>query len=471
MTANWTPAADQSSGVKASDLQVAKGTGTATRSFTMEHKMGLLTAAISTSTTTVDNVITYDGNSWNGTTWTSSSKTTLSYYVSRTFTSSNKPYISSNTLYYIGKPSANDITFTTSATDSGSPLYYAWTLHNGSTTTTVVGSASTYKTLTIPAYSGKTFRQKIWNYSYSGEGKQFNVPHTGNYKIECWGAGGGAGMVNAKSFTAGPGKGGYTYGEISLTESTDLFIYVGGRGGDMLYNSSTKRTYQDAPGGWNGGGLGAYDRADDDGDGAGGGATDVRLESAGSESTWNTFSSLKSRIMVAGGGGGGGYRVHHGGCGGNTTGGWAWYQESGQSKVTLTAINPGSQTSGYKFGQGQDGRNNPSQTNNTSGGGGGGYYGGQAHQNSPGVTSNSGYPAPGGSSFISGYSGCNAIKEGATSSDGGDSNHTGSPNHYSGKVFTNGVMIDGDSSMPNYSGDGNITGNSGNGYARITLTN
>jgi len=287
--------------------------------------------------------------------------------------------------------------------------------------------------------------------------------------MECWGASGGAGLVEGVSFTDGPGKGGYTYGEISLSTDAGLFVYVGGRGEDMLYNSSTNRTYQDAAGGWNGGGLGAYDRKDNDGDGAGGGATDIRLESAGGGAMWNTFSSLKSRIMVAGGGGGGGYRVQHGGCGGNTTGGVAWYQESGGQKTTVTTINPGTQTSGYKFGQGQDGRNNPKQINNTSAGGGGGYYGGQAHQDSPGLASNSGYPAPGGSSFISGYSGCNAIKQGATSADGGTTYHTGSPNHYSGMVFTNGNMIDGDHSMPNYNSSGNMTGNSGNGFARITI--
>lgn len=434
----------------------------------MAHKMGLLAGSIPAQAT-ADDVITYNGNTYNasatGEKWTRISATTITWNASTTFTTStNKPYKNGSTLYYIANPTDNTVSISASA---GTQLY-AWSVSGSATT---VSSANAYKTFTIatPDYTN-AFNKKIWEFCYSGEGKPWAAPHTGTYTMECWGASGGAGMVNAKSFTNGPGKGGYTYGEISLNESTDLFIYVGGRGGDMLYNSSTKRTYQDAPGGWNGGGLGAYDRADDDGDGAGGGATDIRLESAGSGSTWNTFSSLKSRIMVAGGGGGGGYRVHHGGCGGNTTGGKAWYQESGQSKVLLSTIDPGSQTSGYKFGQGQDGRNNPSVTNNTSAGGGGGYYGGQAHQNSPGLSSNSGYPAPGGSSFISGYSGCNAIKEGATSADGGDSNHTGSPNHYSGKVFSNGNMIDGDNSMPNYSGSGTITGNSGNGYCRITLT-
>ena len=54
----------------------------------------------------------------------------------------------------------------------------------------------------------------------------------------------------------------------------------------------------------------------------------------------------------------------------------------------------------------------------------------------------------GGSSFISGYSGCNAITS-AT-----DRTPSGQPNHYSGKVFTNMTMTAG--------------ANSGNGKAAIT---
>ena len=71
----------------------------------------------------------------------------------------------------------------------------------------------------------------------------------------------------------------------------------------------------------------------------------------------------------------------------------------------------------------------------------------------------------GGSSFISGYSGCNAISESSTSS---NIIHTGQPNHYSGKVFNNAQMIARNASMPNHDGNGNMTGNSGNGYAKIT---
>ncbi|MCL1876920.1 IPT/TIG domain-containing protein, partial [Candidatus Saccharibacteria bacterium] len=60
------------------------------------------------------------------------------------------------------------------------------------------------------------------------------------------------------------------------------------------------------------------------------------------------------------------------------------------------------------------------------GGGGGGYYGGRASWMSAGA---------GGSSFISGLVGANAIDAGGA--------HTGQPNHYSGKVFSNAVTTAG----------------------------
>ena len=84
----------------------------------------------------------------------------------------------------------------------------------------------------------------------------------------------------------------------------------------------------------------------------------------------------------------------------------------------------------------------------------------------------------GGSSFISGYNGCDAISESSTSS---NIVHTNQPNHYSGKVFTSGVMIDGagcnwSTGVATNCGanqpqpDGTMaTGHTGNGYARITV--
>lgn len=81
----------------------------------------------------------------------------------------------------------------------------------------------------------------------------------------------------------------------------------------------------------------------------------------------------------------------------------------------------------------------------------------------------------GGSSFISGHNGCDAIVEKTGA-------HTGQAKHYSGRVFTDTVMIDGAGYgwtnvkggvqlMPNISGGNyaNGVGHTGNGYAKITL--
>lgn len=105
--------------------------------------------------------------------------------------------------------------------------------------------------------------------------------------------------------------------------------------------------------------------------------------------------------------------------------------------------------------------------------GGGGYYGG-GHGVHPGST----WPGGGGgSSFISGHSGCDAIKSESTEN---NIIHTGQSIHYSGMYFTNTVMIDGAGynwttkkekyvGMPTHDGTSTMAGNSGNGYAKITL--
>jgi hypothetical protein len=66
----------------------------------------------------------------------------------------------------------------------------------------------------------------------------------------------------------------------------------------------------------------------------------------------------------------------------------------------------------------------------------------------------------GGSSYISGYAGCNAVNSAGV--------HTGQPNHYSGYIFTDSQMISGTSQMPSPNG-GTQTGNYANGFAKITL--
>ena len=417
--------------------------------FAMTHKMGLAHVTLNQRTGVVASRVLLNGVVQN-----QSSESTSSVRASGNFLT-NFMYNKSYECYFIMKPGIeNAKTFDCTERTEATAWIDAWT-------TSVGENECKHFDATVRPYTNYTA-----NFSYSGEMKSISTPMKCDYTMECWGASGGSARLNG-TLTNLQGKGGYTYGEISWDSGTPIYVYVGGKGEDMAYNSSTKKVYQNASGGWNGGGNGTWDHSDDDGDGGGGGATDFRLTKASKSdnSIWNELESLKSRIMVAGGGGGGGYRIHYGGCGGNTTGGVAYYT-SGSSKVTITTTTPGSQTSGYRFGQGQNGGNG-SSLNDTAAGGGSGYYGATSDQSPVSIQSNNTTPAAGGSSFISGHSGCNAIKEDAETNTGGDTNHTGSPNHYSGKVFKNTSMINGDSSMPNYSGSGTMTGNSGNGYARI----
>jgi hypothetical protein len=250
---------------------------------------------------------------------------------------------------------------------------------------------------------------------YSGTYKSV-ILAAGTYRMECWGGAGSQRYSNSKVTTMG-GLGGYARGDIELKNDLRLYVYVGGAGtiGNKKGTGGT--------GGWNGGGNGGGDDSDDTGP-AGGGGTDIRLVSG----------NLYSRIIVAGGGGTGGKVDEYWGNGGGGLSGQTY-------NSTSTAIGKGgTQTTGYAFGSGGPGSKGGSGYSG-GGGGGGGYWGGTGSKRN---SSQGG----GGSGFVSGMSGCNAVVSSASSSP------SGSPNHYSGYVFTNASMTTGT--------------RSGNGLARIT---
>lgn len=156
---------------------------------------------------------------------------------------------------------------------------------------------------------GKTYPVgTIFNYEYTGNVQQVILP-PGRYKLQCWGAQGG--NVSG-SYSAQGSKGGYSEGELTLTEKTTLYIFVGGKGTD----SSTSSTSGTANGGWNGGGSSArrsnYNSGDTNGMSyprPGGGATDMCLVTStmnydDSGRTNRSNVSLLSRFIVAGGGAG-----------------------------------------------------------------------------------------------------------------------------------------------------------------------
>lgn len=274
----------------------------------------------------------------------------------------------------------------------------------------------------------------------TGTGQSFTIPAAGTYCFECWGAQGGHSTYG--------GKGGYTKGNIHLDDET-FYIYVGATTGGKY-------------GGFNGGGNGGRPTSSSFGGYGGGGATDIRL----------VDNNLKSRIMVAAGGGGADYWKGwaSGGYGGGTTGGY------GSAHHTANTVTPATQIKGGvhctrngqegtdgSFGAGGHGCYNPETI--YGGGGGGGYWGGAGGSNNSSDCDS----GSGGSSFVSGHSGCTAVISASSTNP-----RTTAPvaNHYSGYVFSSGTTITaGNVAVPQttyYETTSTETGHSGDGFARIT---
>ena len=371
---------------------------------------------------------------------------------------------SSLACYFIVNPTKS-YTFGTSYKYSDSNPYRQWNDITVSSTSNTVASGK-YKEIptTVPK-----FKNLGRLYGYTGECQTYTpILSEKKYQMECWGAAGGRGV-----HTGGVGGsypcGGYTSGNIILTSYTPLYVYVGQRGNDAIVDGQ-------AAGGWNGGGNGEWDNSDDESCGAGGGATDIRLTKASEtdNNVWYGFESMKSRIMVAGAAGGNGALANSfGGHGGNILGGLP-----GRNSNYFSDDIQSSQTSGYKFGYGENGYILPQ--NYPRAGGGGGYWGGRTPEVNGGWNGMWEHPAYGGSSYISGYSGCVAVKSGTSDDDitfRTETNEVTKASHISGYVFISDSMsmIDGDTSgMPNPENASltaeTMTGNNGNGYARITCT-
>jgi hypothetical protein len=228
------------------------------------------------------------------------------------------------------------------------------------------------------------------DYTYTGEVQTFTAPQDGDYLLEAWGAAGGGPYNSTYS-----GYGGYVGGVIHLKETQTLYIYAGQR------NNARQGT-----GIFNGGGI----TTEDSNSGRGGGATDFRLVPGDDDTEWNKPLSLNSRILVAGGGSGcgdtnsnstGRQRGHAGGLNG-------W--NSKEDPANGWYSRGGTQTAGGTFKSGTSGNSNNGQFGKGGdafalhylGGGGGGWYGGAG-------TGYANLTGSGGSSFISGKTGCVAI--------------------------------------------------------------
>ncbi len=261
---------------------------------------------------------------------------------------------------------------------------------------------------------------KEYTFSYTGDYQEFIAPFTGLYKLEVWGAEGGFGNSSSPG-----GKGGYSSGYYKLTVGDKIYIYVGGKG----------TTGVDPNGGYNGGGAAQTGTAGKHA-GSGGGATDIRLING----LWNNSDSLKSRIIVAGGGGGGGW--FHNTNAGNYSGG-AGGGLSGANGETVYSSNPvgtgasqtkpGTSTQGGITTGGLGYGGTGLRASSSAGGGGGGYYGG-------------------GGSYCAGG--------------GGGSGYIGGVTNFEDVLP---ITLDGTKDIPTYDNTDTMKGNSGNGFAKISL--
>lgn len=292
-------------------------------------------------------------------------------------------------------------------------------------------------------YTDEGFEMDPILYSYTQSIQEFTAPGSSIYCIECWGSPG---------YGSYGGKGSYVKGDIYLSKDQVLYIYCGGNTSD--FNGSIKG------GSWGG---------------RSGGSTDVRI----SNGSWDDTQSLRSRIIVASGESTGGVFYEASNIGPNAGGLIGYDSVSIDASVTSGMYhNTGAtQTSGGivkvqhepgyngSFGKGGNCYGNGS----IGSGGGSGYYGGAGGGANP-VNPETGST---GSCFISGHEGCDAIDSSGS--------HTGQPNHYSGFIFNNTLMIDGSGyrwttvkdslyQMPNpLGGYYNIgIGHNGQGYCRIS---
>lgn len=262
-------------------------------------------------------------------------------------------------------------------------------------------------------------------FTYTGDYYSWSAPSTGTYTLEVWGAKGGGSGAN---YWGTGGSGGYAKGDLTLTNGQTLYIYPGQQG----FQSATTNAF-------NGGGKANSSTSWGNG-WTGGGATHIATSLGQLSSLSANTSSVK---IVAGGGGGAAgsqgnasWSVYaaNGGAGGGTVG--AAGTNSNNDAVNRSGGGGGTQSAGGAsvspdvasgFGRGADA---PALDSDgiQGGGGGGGWYGGGA-----GVLAGGG--GGGGSGYIGGV--------------------------------TNTTITAGSATMPNPSG-GTMTGNSGNGIARIT---
>lgn len=272
----------------------------------------------------------------------------------------------------------------------------------------------------------------------------------GVYKLEAWGAQGGT--YGATNYGNG-GLGGYSYGTLTLYESTTVYMVVGGKGS---YTTNSGSAYyptgaSNSTGGANGGGKSSYYG------GGGGGASDIRIGT----------NSLYARVIVAGGGGGAqgaSGKAAAGGFGGGIHGGNGDKYSGFSKAIGGGGLQTKGGEAGYHasypadpgtFGTGGNSGRYTTTSNRGCGAGGGGWYGG-------GGAANSWASGGGGSGFV-------YTKETAHLT---DSSYTGGTWLLDSRYYLKdaGTIGDGVTTFLDYDGTTSVVGHSGAGAVKITGT-
>ncbi|MBQ9319043.1 MAG: InlB B-repeat-containing protein [Bacilli bacterium] len=307
-----------------------------------------------------------------------------------------------------------------------------------------------------------TYSVEEENYTCTEDVKTFTAPRTGRYTLEAWGAQGGSVSDNVRDTKVIPavegGRGGYSYAIVNLNAGDVVYVAVGCQGVEV--KNSVDGTI--GAGGYNGGGQAMVDGTLNY-SGSGGGATHFAINHNYGE--LKNYSDSQSDILLVAGGGGGSYNSSsiyyqsYGGYGGgmiagdsisyynvsyrsggrpimNTIYGFVYYQGLSVPGADQT-LHTGADFVYGSFGQGVDAIRNISGTDS---GSGGGWYGGNRLTK---ANSTGGMAGSGGSGHI----------------------NTTDLKYIEGKTIAGNLQI------PTHDGSSYMTGNTGDGYARISFVN
>ena len=213
-----------------------------------------------------------------------------------------------------------------------------------------------------------------YTFDYTGDIQTFDVPCTGAYKLEAWGAQGGKSADNTENSRGGYGA--YSVGNININHDDTIYVAVGGAGKTCTtYGSiASGQTTCGNDGGYNGGGT-TRQYTNTTLYGSGGGATHIATVSGTLSEI--TSSNLDKVLMVAGAGGGSSYYATYQAKGGNAGGISGMSGEVVRTDRTnsctggnQTSAGGGDDSTGQAFGHGGN------ITTYVGPGGGSGLYGG-----------------------------------------------------------------------------------------------